>query len=208
MLTKTIAVLSLSVFFSCSSLFVFAQEVKQEQKKEVKETKVDEKKVKKEPINTLDIKVQLNTEEEINAALNKIKRDDPPYYEKLIGLQDKKPEEFKKLLYNRYYSMLHRDKMLARKNNRIKGYRELLSESESKFVDLKKKYKELKNEEEKTKLKAEIKKVAEERFQIELDFIELRAQKAKAYYEMLQNKSAEFEKNKDKYVDRVVNKVV
>ena len=205
MLTKTIAVLSMSVIFSCSSFVLFAQEVKQDVKKEVKETKVD---VKKDPINTLDIKVQLNTEEEINVALNKIKRDDPPYYEKLVGLQEKKPEEFKKLLYNRYYSMLHKEKMLSRKKNRIKGYRELLSESESKFMDLKKKYKELKNMEEKNKLKLEIKKVAEERFQIELDFIKLRTQKAKAYYEMLQNKSDEFGKNKDKYVDRIVNKVV
>ncbi len=205
MLTKIIKVLSVSVIFSCFSFVLFAQEAKQEVKKDVKETKVD---VKKEPINTLDIKVQLNTEEEINTALNKIKRDDPPYYEKLVGLQEKKPEEFKKLLYNRYYSMLHKEKMLARKKNRIKGYRELLSESESKFMDLKKKYKELKNMEEKTKLKAEIIKVAEERFQIELDFIKLRTQKAKAYYEMLHNKSEEFEKNKDKYVDRIVNKVI
>lgn len=208
MLTKTIVVLSLSVIFSCSSLALFAQEVKQDLKKEAKETKADVKNGKKESINTIDIKVQLNTEEEINTALNKIKRDDPPYYEKLIGLQEKKPEEFKKLLYNRYYSMLHKEKMLARKKNRIKGYRELLSESEFKFTNLKKKYKELKNEEEKVKLKAEIKKVAEERFQIELDFINLRSQKAKAYYEMLQNKSVEFEKNKDRYVDRIVNKVV
>lgn len=206
MLTKTIAVLSLSVIFFCSSFVVFAQEERQNNK-EVKETKIDAKEVKKESIST-NIKVQLNTEEEINTALNKIKRDDPPYYEKLVGLQEKKPEEFKKLLYNRYYSMLHKEKMLARKKDRIKGYRELLSESESKFSDLKKKYKESKNEEEKNKLKAELKKAAEERFQIELDFIKLRTEKSKIYYDMLQNKSAEFEKNKDKYIDRVVNKVV
>ena len=192
----------------CASINLFAQDTKKDVEKETKEVKADTKNDKKEPINTLDIKIQLNTEEEINTALNKIKRDDAPYYEKLVGLQEKKPEEFKKLLYNRYYSLLHKEKMLARKKNRIKGYRELLSESESKFADLKKKYKELKNEEEKAKLKPEIKKAAEERFQIELDFISLRSQKAKAYYEMLQNKTAEFEKNKDKYVERIVNKVV
>ena len=149
---------------------------------------------------------KLNTEQEITEALNAILKVDKPFYDKLISLRQKDEKEFKSRLQNRYFALLQKEKLLAMKKPRVKSYRELVKESEIRFSDLRNRLKKMTDETERSKVKAEIAKASEERFEIEFNFLKYRANKAKAYADVLQNKVSDFETKKQKYIERLTNK--
>lgn len=158
----------------------------------------------KDNSNPIDIK--LNTEQEITEALKTVQKADKPFYDKLMSLKQKDEKEFKSRLYNRYFTILQKEKLLAMKKPRVKGYRELVKDSEILFSGLRNRLKKSTDEAERAKIKSEIAKASEERFQMELNFLKYRANKAKAYSDVLQNKVSDFETKKAKYIERVANK--
>ncbi|MBN2143268.1 MAG: hypothetical protein JW774_01460 [Candidatus Aureabacteria bacterium] len=157
------------------------------------------------PSSVEEIKISLNSQTEINNALNEIKADSPKDYEELKEIQKKDQEEFKLKLHNRYYTLMHKKVLLQKMPPRTKGYRELVKESETGFAELKKRYNDA-DETAKSQVEDEIRQAAENRFSIELDYLKKKEERAKRYFDSLTLRREKFEKNKLKHVQRMITR--
>ena len=124
----------------------------------------------------------------------------------LKKLRKSNPEEFKIKLKNNYYTLLH-IKMLEKKMKPKKtGYREKVKKSEILLSGLKKEYREC-SPEKKDLLRKNILLAAEERYNIELEELKYHENQAKNFSVSLEKKCNDFEKNKEKFIDRIVTKL-
>lgn len=152
-----------------------------------------------------DIKINLNTDEEIEEALNILKEYNPKIFQTLKRLKSKDPSEFSKRLMNHYYTWIHTQVLIKNLPKKEPRYRKSVKESEILLNALSESYQKA-NDSEKIALKEEIVKTAEKRYEIENKMNIQQLEQLKAILEKKSKEIRVFEKNKDIFINRIVTK--
>lgn len=150
--------------------------------------------------------INLESEKEINSALEEIKLFDSTQYQALVNLKQSNSKDFKSRLYNYYYILKYNEKAIKALPKRHLGYRELVKISSKKLSDLNIKYKNSKSLDEKSQIESEIKAEALNRFQIELFRHVLQIVFMEQELNNSKEKLKDFEKNETKFVDGIITK--
>ena len=150
--------------------------------------------------------IKLDTESEINNALNEIKSDNNDTYKYLSHLKETNSTQFKSRLYNAYFSLKHKKETEKKIPLRELGYREKVKLSDKKINDLIILYKKSKDETKKTMIKNDIKNAAEERYLIELTRKEKQYERENNRLLKMKKQIENFKNSKDTYIRRIITK--
>ena len=152
------------------------------------------------------IKISLSTPEEINQALHDIQQKDPDSFKELMALKEKNDPDFPSRLHNHYYALKHKETLEKQIPPRPLGYYEKVKLSDTKIKELRDSFRKATDETQKSELEKKTGEAAAERFEIEFEFHKAQIGREEALLNVQKQRLADFEQNKDQYIQRLVTK--